>query len=113
MPSFARRASSTSLRNATDACQSGGTLGLRLAPHDNALRLTVWDDGPGLSPSVAAALWHEPVSTKKHGGGMGLLLVAMIVEHIHGGRVGHTARDPHGCCFHLDLPTQSSSPISS
>ena len=39
--------------------------------------------------------------------GLGLLLVAMIVEQIHGGTVLYAPRAPHGCQFHLELPTPS------
>jgi nitrogen-specific signal transduction histidine kinase len=72
--------------------------------HGAGTRLTFWDEGPGLPPDVENSLFHEPVASRKHGGGFGLLLVAMIVAHIHGGDIAYEANLPRGCQFHLDFP---------
>lgn len=97
------------LRNASDIIPDGGTIGIRVGHHAGMVRITVWDDGPGASPELAARFFNAPVSSKAHGLGLGLLLVAMIVEHIHGGRVSYAPNRPHGALFHLDFPNTTGS----
>jgi signal transduction histidine kinase len=94
------------VRNVLDAMPDGGRFGLRAQALPDGVRLTVWDEGPGMPPELEPRLFVAPVSTKANGGGMGLLLVAMIVEHIHGGQVVYASGDPCGCQFHLDIPGQ-------
>lgn len=92
------------VRNATDALPQGGSLGIKAHMQSDCLRLEVWDTGPGLSAAQAAQLWQKPWSTKAHGAGMGLLLVALVVERLHGGRVGFAPNAPCGARFFIDLP---------
>lgn len=94
------------VRNATDAMPDGGALGIRVAPYGDGLRVTVWDEGPGLADGLEKDLFRLPTTSRTHGMGFGLLLVAMIVAHIHRGRVTFTPNQPSGCQFHLDLPTR-------
>ena len=93
------------LRNASDALPDTGTIGARLRVHGDMLRVTIFDSGPGVPAELVPKLFAAPFTTKEHGGGMGLLLVAMIVERIHGGRLSFSPNAPHGAQFHLDLPT--------
>lgn len=114
------------LRNSTDASPLGGRIGVRIRPisdiGDSAgVRFTVWDTGPGMPQAFLDRLFVEPVTNKQHAGGTGLMLVAMIVQGVHQGRVslelfGGPGPDGDdivadstvvtGCRFHLDLPAR-------
>lgn len=47
--------------------------------------LTVSDDGPGLSPEAAEAVFSPFFSTKRNGRGLGLMLIAEITRRHHAG----------------------------
>lgn len=123
------------LRNTTDAAPDGGRIGIRVSPLTDLLqnvdkppsplgqgvRLTVWDTGPGMPKAFYERLFVEPVTNKRHAGGTGLMLVAMIVQGVHQGRISFEPRggpgfEPQsmqadsaletGCRFHLDLPAR-------
>jgi two-component system nitrogen regulation sensor histidine kinase GlnL len=123
------------VRNSVDAQPDGGCIGLRVSPLDDrgtarrpglvGVRFTVWDSGPGVPQPLVRRLFTEPVSSKSHGGGSGLILASMIVQGVHRGRLTyepptappekqacgaaqHTQSQPeHVCCFHVDLPGRS------
>lgn len=92
------------LRNITDAMPDGGDVGVEVEDTGSGVRLVVWDSGPGMPDHLVPDLFHVPVSTRKHGGGMGLMLVAMTVSQLHGGTVRYESRSPHGSRFIMDLP---------
>lgn len=114
------------LSNSTDAQPLGGRLGVRVSPRDDfgargGVRFTVWDTGPGMPKAFCDRLFVEPVTNKRHAGGTGLMLTAMIVRGVHQGRIsfepfggcgsdsGTAPKDTSmdsGCRFHLDLPAR-------
>jgi two-component system nitrogen regulation sensor histidine kinase NtrY len=66
-------------------------------------RLTVSDDGPGISPEDKDRLFVPHFSTKKRGSGLGLAIVSRIVQEHHGTiRVEENA--PRGARFVVELP---------
>jgi signal transduction histidine kinase len=91
------------LRNAAEALGQQGTLGVRVRRLESQVCISVWDEGPGLSPAAQDALWIKPLPGKAHGGGLGLFWVAAIVEGVHGGTLSFTPRQPHGAAFHMEL----------
>jgi len=105
--------------NARDAMPGGGRLritarralekelrpgSLGEAPH-GLVRLSVEDDGPGMSPEVKARLFEPFFTTKPRGEGtgIGLATVQGIVEQ-HGGWVVVESALGEGSSFHLFLP---------
>lgn len=70
------------------------------------LAIRVRDDGPGVDPAVAEALF-EPFATTRPAGqgtGLGLAISRRLVEDM-GGRLAHVAGAPgEGACFALWLP---------
>lgn len=69
--------------------------------------LRVCDDGPGLSPEVAARVFEPSVSTKGPGRGLGLAIVARLVR-LAGGRVAAHSEPGAGTAFTLVLPVATS-----
>ena len=72
--------------NAVDAVDSGGTIQLstRCDHVSQTVRVTVRDDGPGLSDEALAHLFEPFHTTKPHGTGLGLAIAREIVL-AHGG----------------------------
>ncbi len=106
------------LVNALRYVPTGGTVELSLARAGDAAgryRLTVSDDGPGLSPEElprlferfyrAAGVRGTGRSRDQGGSGLGLAIVREIVER-HGGTARAEARSPHGLTIALELPAR-------
>jgi signal transduction histidine kinase len=95
------------VRNAAEALQSGGTLCVRLKAYGRYARLTVADNGRGISPAIQARLFEAFQSDKADAGnGLGLWICKTIVEK-HGGRIGwrsSTKSASHGTTFSFLLP---------
>ena len=106
--------------NARDAVDGRGRIEIRLsapASHDDgpiegpAVRLTVTDDGPGVTEDVASKVFVPFFSTKptSQGSGLGLSTVKGLIES-SGGAVRLERRDV-GCTFALWLPAAHVSEI--
>ena len=83
-----------------------------LADISGTLRISVEDNGVGVSAKLAERLFDPLFSTKPGGTGLGLSICRTIV-HAHGGRIWSTSRQPHGTAFHISLkgnPTWTPSP---
>ncbi|MBI5070913.1 MAG: response regulator [Deltaproteobacteria bacterium] len=110
--------------NARDAMQSGGHLRIsarrarpeELRPGATApagfVRLSVEDDGPGMTPEVKSRLFEPFFTTKPRGEGtgIGLATVQGIVEQ-HGGWVRVESELGQGSAFHLFLPVADAPPV--
>jgi signal transduction histidine kinase len=95
------------IRNAAEVLPAGGTLCVRLKAHGGNARLTVADNGRGISPAIQARLFEAFQSDKADAGtGLGLWICKTIVEK-HGGRIGwrsSTKPANQGTTFSLILP---------
>lgn len=76
------------------------------AADGNAVRLTVSDNGPGLTPDTVKRVFDPFFSTKENGTGLGLAISSTIAR-AHGGTVGYRANTPSGACFYIVVPAQS------
>jgi signal transduction histidine kinase/CBS domain-containing protein len=107
------------LTNAVKFTPEGGQVmlaALRLPNTDstkqNYIRITVVDNGMGISPENINKLFQPFVQidsalNRKHSGtGLGLALVKQIVE-LHGGQVGLTSELEVGSSFTIDLPCEA------
>lgn len=103
-----RQAVSNLCRNALEACVEAGVV-----PHiaiegtpdqeQKMLRVTVTDNGPGLSPGVEQEMFRPFFTTKDRGTGLGLALVQKIIV-THNGRVTAVPRTAGGTRIAVTLP---------
>jgi signal transduction histidine kinase len=94
------------IRNAREAMNDGGRLGVRLSIERLAVRLELEDDGPGIDDDLRARIFDPFFTTKSTGTGLGLPITKQIVE-AHGGSIACDAVAPHGTRFTLTFPLSS------
>jgi signal transduction histidine kinase len=82
--------------NAVEASDAGGSITVRINSEADAVCVVVEDDGPGLSASVRARLFHPHVTTKAQGAGLGLFLAERIARRRYGGSLELADRAGHG-----------------
>ena len=70
--------------------------------HHAPLQVDICDNGPGLPPGIADAIFDPFVSGRENGTGLGLALVSKIIAD-HGGRVGVKSQ-PGRTVFTVSLP---------
>ena len=70
---------------------------------NGVVRLTVSDNGPGISAADRDKLFMPYYSTKRRGSGLGLAIVRRIIAE-HGGSIEATDNVPTGTVFTIELP---------
>jgi nitrogen fixation/metabolism regulation signal transduction histidine kinase len=92
------------IQNGLDATAAGGgRVRVSAALRDDALCITVRDDGPGMSEEQRAQLFVPGFTTKAHGSGLGLTIVERIVAD-HGGTIAVDSAPGRGTTFEIRLP---------
>jgi two-component system, NtrC family, sensor histidine kinase HydH len=104
------------VRNAAEACldaPNGGRVILRgeIRTSDDGgwQRVTVFDNGPGITPAMLRKLFRPFFTTKANGTGLGLAVVQKIIVQ-HGGTVEAHNRQEGGAAFIVTLPLGRTSP---
>jgi signal transduction histidine kinase len=88
------------LLNAADACAPGGKVQVRAETAGDFVKISVADDGPGVSPEVRARLFEPFVTTKEVGKGTGLgLAVCRGLVEAAGGSIALDATHTPGARF--------------
>jgi C4-dicarboxylate-specific signal transduction histidine kinase len=99
------------VNNAVDAMKSVAPNRRRLTVEtgveDFAVRVTIADQGTGISAEVASRLFTPFFTTKERGLGLGLAICRSVVE-MQGGRIWHEARPAGGTSFHFSIPMEAS-----
>jgi two-component system sensor histidine kinase PilS (NtrC family) len=94
--------------NACEAMEYRGRLVLTAGPADDGFcELRVADTGPGLSDEAKARLFTPFFTTRKHGTGLGLPMVARIA-HAHDGTVEAATSPAGGAEFRVRIPLAAS-----
>ncbi len=91
------------MKNAVQAMRDGGHLTVRATAADAEVVVEVADDGPGMSEAVQARLFEPFFTTKEQGSGLGLAVVARVVEE-NRGRIEIDSRQGQGTVCRLRLP---------
>jgi two-component system nitrogen regulation sensor histidine kinase NtrY len=96
------------LDNAVTVLAKGGAIStvIRLHPQENLVRLTVQDNGPGMSEQVRMRLFEPYFSTRKSGTGLGLAIAHTIMTE-HNGSIRVRNIEPNGTEFTVELPFDS------
>ncbi|MBL0891651.1 MAG: ATP-binding protein, partial [Gemmatimonadaceae bacterium] len=96
------------LGNAVRFTPAGGRIVLAATMHDDAVRVSVSDTGPGVAPEDVPRLferyWQAP-RLLRAGSGLGLYIAKGIVE-AHGGDIGVDSEPGKGAMFWFTLPVR-------
>jgi signal transduction histidine kinase len=101
-----RRAITNLVANALQHGVAGGTVTIALWRDAQGARLSVTDDGYGVTPEARPQLFHRFArGNGRRGGGSGLgLYIVRRVAQETGGNVEYAPREPRGSTFTLTLP---------
>ncbi len=91
--------------NAYQAMPEGGDLTLHARAEDGEVKITVSDNGVGISEENMERLFEPLFTTKARGIGLGLAVSKKLVE-INGGRIEVESEEGAGTSFTLALPTR-------
>ena len=92
--------------NAIDATEKNGRIEILAKQQDGYLKVTVRDNGCGMSPEEQARLFQPYFTTKKNGTGLGLFVTRQLMEE-HGGDVSFHSASGAGTEFVVRLPFQA------
>lgn len=90
------------LQNAIQACEPGGHIAVAIADGSETLRLSVSDDGPGVSAAVGGTLFQPFVTARSEGIGLGLPIARDIMHKIGGDLILEDT--PTGARFTMVMP---------
>jgi signal transduction histidine kinase len=93
------------ISNALEATPRGGAVEVMIdhEPESGAARVTVRDEGRGMSPAVLAKLGTPFFTTRDGGTGLGVVIARTIVQH-HGGSLAYASRPSGGTIATVTLP---------
>jgi PAS domain S-box-containing protein len=88
--------------NAMQSIDGEGSVTITSEHDENAVRLLVRDTGCGIEPEKMAKIFSPFFTTKEKGAGLGLAVVAKIIEG-HGGSIVVESEPGHGSTFVITL----------
>jgi signal transduction histidine kinase len=92
--------------NAIQASPRGSTVALTVASDCEGAKITVHDDGVGMTPEVLERIRKPYFTTKEGGTGLGVAVARGIVEQ-HGGRMDIKSASGKGTTVTIVLPTKA------
>ena len=100
------------MMNALDAMPQGGNLWVTTTTEvsEEIVRITVRDDGAGISPDILPRLFEPFLTTKEVGKGVGLgLAISRSILERHNGKIEVQSELGRGTTFMIDLPCEAES----
>ncbi len=91
------------LVNAAQASAPGSVVTLKTRADKQLLEVAIIDRGAGIDPAIKGSIFNPFFTTKKEGVGLGLAIVAKIVDE-HGGRIVVESEPGQGSVFRVLLP---------
>jgi signal transduction histidine kinase len=91
------------IKNAMEAMQPGGRLGIRTRADDDNVYLLFGDTGSGIRQEDLVRLFQPFHTTKPGGSGLGLMIIRRIMRE-HGGQVGIESKEGVGTVVTLQFP---------
>lgn len=92
------------LRNALDAMEDMGTIGISVYRDENLICVDISDTGKGIPAGKWDTIFRPGYSTKLRGWGLGLSLAKRIIENYHDGMIYVKDSDPErGTTFRIEL----------
>lgn len=91
------------LQNAIDAVDPEGRVEIELEDLTDGARISVTDNGSGISPQHLESIFNPFFTTKNNGTGLGLALVSKIVDEHHG-KISVHSNPGEGARFEILLP---------
>lgn len=82
------------IKNSYEALGPNGQILIEIQKQGREVAVLVKDNGKGIDKNIRKKVFKESFSTKKHGWGIGLLLVRRIVEEFHNGKVRILKSEP-------------------
>jgi signal transduction histidine kinase len=94
------------LVNAAQAIEGDGRIRVTTRLEGDAIRITIADNGRGMTPEEQARAFERGFTTKPagEGTGMGLSIAREIVEERHGGAIMLESEAGRGTAFHIRIP---------
>ncbi len=89
--------------NAVQATPADGTVTIKTRAGDGRAEISVIDRGCGIEPKMMNEIFNPFVTSKPDGVGLGLAIVAKIVDE-HGGRITVESEVGRGSVFRVSLP---------
>ena len=95
------------IQNGLDASAvTSGHVRVAAVRRDDALYLSVRDNGPGMTEEQRTQLFVPGFTTKAHGNGLGLIIVERIIAE-HGGTIAVESAPGRGTAFEIRLPQET------
>ncbi|MCP4657591.1 MAG: GHKL domain-containing protein [bacterium] len=95
------------MNNAIDACASGDAIAVKACRNNGRLEMTVADTGRGMSPETLRRATELFFTTRPRGSGIGLALIAQVVERA-GGELDIESAPDRGTRVCLTIPQERS-----
>ena len=92
------------LENAAQASPPGGAITVKTRPVKGGVEVSVIDRGSGIASEDRESIFNPFFTTKPYGIGLGLAVVAKIVDE-HGGKMAVESEPGQGSVFRLVLPS--------